>query len=229
MIGDGGGMTVFKIARDADTDTIMVVEQTLADGRTGKFFNVDFANTVGETGMNCGGISAPDGRIWTAEEWFRRNPGSIFGGVGSTSNFGTEGVRDTTDYTIATDIPGDFDGASLARYENFNYMVEIDPREAVAVRKQYNWGRMPYEGGVVLPDNQTVYLGSDAIPGWYIKFVADTPGDFTTGSTFVYKHDAAEKWIEIDNTSLDSMLLMNTIAGRLGRNNVQPPGVGSLP
>ena len=55
-IGDGGGMTVFKIRRDAATDSIIVVEQTLADGRIGKFFNVDFANTVGETGMNCGGI-----------------------------------------------------------------------------------------------------------------------------------------------------------------------------
>ena len=71
-LGDGGGMTTFKIKRDPDTDSIIVVEQTLSDGRNGYFFNVDFANTVGETGMNCGGITSDaDGRIWTAEEWFR--------------------------------------------------------------------------------------------------------------------------------------------------------------
>ena len=72
VIGDGGGMTAFKIAEEPGTGNIIVVEQTLNDGRTGKFFNVDFINTVGETGMNCGGIiSVVDGRIWTAEEWFR--------------------------------------------------------------------------------------------------------------------------------------------------------------
>ncbi|MEO1449489.1 MAG: phosphatase, partial [Bacteroidota bacterium] len=70
-IGDGGGMTVFRLERDANTDTLRVVTQTLDDGRTGEYFNVDFVNTVGETGMNCGGIvSFVDGRIWTAEEWF---------------------------------------------------------------------------------------------------------------------------------------------------------------
>ena len=214
MIGDGGGMTVFKIKRDVDADTLMVVEQTLADGRSGKFFNVDFVNTVGETGMNCGGIVGPDGRIWTAEEWFRDETSDIWSAT--TGQFGTMGVRDTMDWTISTDLPGDIDGAVVRKFENFNYMVEIDPREAKAVRKQYNWGRMPYEGGVILPDNQTVYIGADATPGYYVKFVADTPGDFTSGKTFVHKHDAAEKWIEIPNTSVDSMLAMNSIATDLG-------------
>ena len=55
MIGDGGGMTVFKIKRAAD-GTLEILDQTLSDGRSGKFFNVDFVNTTGETGMNCGGI-----------------------------------------------------------------------------------------------------------------------------------------------------------------------------
>lgn len=202
-IGDGGGMTVFKIRRDANTDSIVVVSQTLADGRTGEFFNVDFANTVGETGMNCGGItSAYDGRIWTAEEWWRSDNSSI-------------ADRDTTDFTIGTGsaagqaapagFPG-YNGQTISKYQNFNWMVEIDPREAVAVRKQYNWGRQSFEGGCVMPDNQTVYLGSDATPGFLTKFVADNPGDFTQGTTYVYKHDANPKWIEIDNSDLNNML-----------------------
>lgn len=198
-IGDGGGMTVFKVKRDPNNDTLIIVDQTLTDGRAGKFFNVDFVNTVGETGMNCGGItSTVDGRIWTAEEWFRTSNNSIYGGG--------DGVRDTADWTISTDIKGDFDGKSVKKYENFNYMVEIDPKKAKAIRKQYNWGRQGFEGGAVMPDNKTVYLGVDDTPAAWVKFVAKTAGDFTEGDLFVYKHDATNKWIKMDNTKLDEML-----------------------
>ena len=80
-IGDGGGMTAFRVERDPITGLLNVVDQELEDGRKGKFFNVDFVNTVGETGMNCGGIvSVVDGRIWTAEEWFRSSNASIYNG-----------------------------------------------------------------------------------------------------------------------------------------------------
>lgn len=215
-IGDGGGMTVFRVKRDPVSGQLEIVEQTLSDGRQGDFFNVDFVNTVGETGMNCGGInSVVDGRIWTAEEWFRSSYESINNGRFSEPQSGgsfpkapgespNQGVRDLSDYTISSDIPG-FDGLTLPKFENFNWMVEIDPREAKAIRKQYNWGRQGFEGGTVSPDNKTVYLGVDATPAFWVKFEADTPGDFTRGKTYVFKHDAAEKWIEIDNTDPDKM------------------------
>lgn len=181
-IGDGGGMTTFKIRRDAATDSIIVVEQTLSDGRAGKFFNVDFANTVGETGMNCGGItSEADGRIWTAEEWFRSSNPSIY--------LDGAGVLDTSDYTISGSGIPYADGETVRKFENFNWMVEIDPVEAVAIRKQYNWGRQPFEGGVIMPDDQTVYLGADNTPGIFSKFVADVPGDYTSGQLYAYRAD----------------------------------------
>ncbi|MEL6863041.1 MAG: alkaline phosphatase PhoX [Bacteroidota bacterium] len=192
LIGDGGGMTVFKVKR-ADDGSLEIVEQTLTDGRSGQFFNVDFANTVGETGMNCGGItSIVDGRIWTAEEWFR------------SSNSSIAAVRDQAPYTIANSgIPG-WDGMTLEKYENFNYMVEIDPRQAKAIRKQYNWGRQPFEGGAVAPDNRVVYLGPDATPGFFGMFVANTPGDFTRGTLFAYKHDKPGwKWTPIWEFNFD--------------------------
>jgi hypothetical protein len=202
-IGDGGGMTVFKVRRDANTDTLIIVNQTLTDGRSGEFFAVDFAHTTGETGMNCGGITSQDGRIWTAEEWWRGDNSSI-------------ADRDTSDFIIGTGtvngqsanagFPG-FNGDTIKKYQNYNYMVEINPKEAKALRKQYNWGRQAFEGGTVMPDNKTVYLGVDATPGFITKFVATTAGDFTQGTTYVYKHDAtSSKWIIIDNTDLDKML-----------------------
>ncbi|MEO0896276.1 MAG: alkaline phosphatase PhoX [Bacteroidota bacterium] len=189
-IGDGGGMTTFKVARDAD-GLLEILPQTLADGRSGKFFNVNFDN-VGETGMNCAGItSLADGRIWTAEEWFRSSVSSIYAGG--------NGVRDTSDWIISgSGFPG-FDGDTIKKVDNFNYMVEIDPRKSEAVRKQYNWGRGGWEGGVVMPDNKTAYLGEDARPGLFTRFVADVPGDFTKGTYSYYAYDEATEqgyWVD---------------------------------
>lgn len=215
MIGDGGGMTVFKVERSGDT--LAIVEQTLEDGRTGKYFNVDFVNTVGETGMNCGGIvSTKDGRIWTAEEWFASGMQNIF--------LNGEGVRDTSPFTLNTPEFPEYDGRTIRKFENFNWMVEIDPRQARAIRKQYNWGRQPFEGGTILPDDRTVFLGPDNTPGYFGKFVADVPGDFTKGKLYVYKHDSAEKWIEIDNSNLDNMLnhlALATAAGATMYNRIE--------
>lgn len=213
-LGDGGGMTTFLVDRDPNTDSILVVNQTLADGRSGRFFNVDFVNHTGETGMNCGGItSTVDGRIWTAEEWFRRSNNDI-------------ADRDTSLFTIGTGtangqaapagFPG-FNGQTIKKYQNYNYMTEIDPKQAVAIRKQYNWGRQAFEGGVIMPDNRTVFLTVDNTPAFFTKFVADQAGDFTKGKTYVYKHDAVgSKWIEIDNTNLNKMLNFGAEAVAVG-------------
>ena len=226
-LGDGGGMTVFKVRRAGD-GTLEVVDQQLGDGRAGKFFGVDFASVVGETGMNCGGISSRvDGRIWTAEEWFRSSNASINDGrfsdqfeaesgfpkaPGSRDN---QGVRDTSDFTIdAPEFP-EFDGRTLRKYENFNYMVEVDPREARAIRKQYNWGRQPFEGGAIESSNQIVYLGPDATPGFFGMFVAETPGDFTRGTLFAYKHDKEGfNWVPI--WGADDLLDQQAVAAAKG-------------
>ncbi len=202
-IGDGGGMTVFRVQRNADTELLEIMDQTLDDGRSGKFFNVDFVNTVGETGMNCSGItSAADGRIWTAEEWFRSSNSSI-------------ADRDTSDFIIGQGTVNgqtvsngfaQYDGSQVQKYENYNYMVEIDPKQAVAIRKQYNWGRFPFEGGVILPDNRNVFLGGDATPGFLIRFEADTPGDFTSGTLYAHKHDAPSRWVELSVETMDDVL-----------------------
>lgn len=196
-IGDGGGMTMFKLGKKTD-GTVEVLPQTLSDGRSGKFFNVDFANTVGETGMNCGGISW-SGRVWTAEEWYQTNNKAIYSDG--------KGFRDTTDFEIGKMQPSGFtglDGKKIKRYENLNWMVEIDPKNAKAVRKQYNWGRQGFEAGVIMDDQKTVYLFEDGDAGKSLlsKFVAETPGDFTKGDLYFYKQDAGQftgTWVKVPN------------------------------
>ncbi|MAO07152.1 MAG: phosphatase [Alteromonas sp.] len=208
-IGDGGGMTAFLLGRNPSDDTLYVIPQDLTDGRSGEFFNVDFSS-VGETGMNCGGITSNvDGRIWSAEEWFQGSNEAMY----DSGN----GIRDTTAYTIKYT---EFDMANfqtIPKYQNFNWMVEIDPRAAKAKRKQYNWGRQPFEGGAVANDNKTVYLGADATPGFFTKFVADVEGDFTEGTLYVYKHDVAgEPWVEIDSDDFSKMLTFSEEAVTAG-------------
>lgn len=196
-IGDGGGMTMFKLGKKLD-GTVEVLNQTLSDGRSGKFFNVDFKNTVGETGMNCGGISW-NGRVWTAEEWYQTsNKGIYVDGAG---------IRDTAEFEIGKMVPSGFtglDGKKIKKYQNLNWMVEINPRDAKAVRKQYNWGRQGFEAGVVMADQKTVYLFEDGDAGKSLlsKFIADAPGDFTKGNLYFYKQNAGQftgTWIQVPN------------------------------
>ncbi len=210
-IGDGGGMTAFRINKNADGQ-VVVMDQSLEDGRQGHFFNVDFVNTVGETGMNCGGINSPDGRIWTAEEWFRDETSDIYSGVFRGQDRPNSwnphnpapmsagyGVRDTSEFTISAPEFPMVDGMTIQKFENFNYMTEVDPKQAVAIRKQYNWGRAGWEGGAISNDGTYVYLGIDGVPAPWVRFTAETPFDFTKGKVEVFKHDNArgERWIEV--------------------------------
>lgn len=245
-LGDGGGMTVFKVRRVSvpgpGADSIIVVPQNLSTqgfpNVSTRFFNVDFKNTVGETGMNCGGITSyNDGRIWTAEEWFRTSNNSIrtaqnanFSAAGPLPMLDTgvaasgNGVRDTANFTITGTPWANFNGQTIAKWRNFNWMVEINPRTGKAIRKQYNWGRSGWEGGIVANDNKTVYLGDDATPGLFVKFVATTAGDFTQGDLYFHKYNPNDPngsnpdshWRKITNTNLDTMLNFNDYAKQLG-------------
>jgi secreted PhoX family phosphatase len=155
--------------------------------------------------MNCAGIVGSDGRIWTAEEW----------GVESNAEV-TTWLRDTSNFTLNTPEFPTLNGQSIKRFQNLNWMVEIDPKTAKAVRKQYNWGRQDFEGGCIANDNRTVYLGEDATPGIFSKFVADVAGDFTKGKTYIYAHTKNPKWVEVDNTNLNKMLEIGTEALNAG-------------
>ena len=111
-------------------------------------------------------------------------------------------------------------------------MVEIDPVEAVAIRKQYNWGRQPFEGGVVMPDNQNCLSWSRCnTPGILTKFVATTAGDFTTGRSFLLQSGCTWEmgYSRYDNNDMTTMLhFARTLAIAHGATMFNRIGVGSL-
>lgn len=221
ILGDGGGMTVFKVKRQSNGDYTV----------DGGFRNVDFS-AVGNTVANCGGINTLDGRIWTAEEWQQASNADINIGLyplegtdtslvasGAGISFGSRnglGIRDTSDWTIPQG--SNFAGRSIKKFHNFNWLVEIDPAQAKAVRKMYNWGRFEHEGGVVMPDNKTVYLTDDFQPSIFFKFVAQTAGEFNQGTLYAYKQSAdgqSGSWVEIEQ-SFDSLVQSRNVAIRKG-------------
>ena len=218
--GDGGGMTVFIAHRDANGDW-KVVDQ----GAGVKFRNVDFSN-VGGTGANCGGIQSSWGAVFTAEEW-----GSAFNGywlkdqagvdsfyVTGNTRIHAQGFADTTDWNV-TSFNGTSVNQNIERNTNFQYIVEVDPANAQAVRKNYNMGRYDHEGGWIADDKKTVYLSDDASSGSVLfKFVADQEKDFSKGNLYAYKQSMdgnSGSWLTMP-MSLDSMLVARDVALHMG-------------
>lgn len=221
ILGDGGGMTVFKVKKTPTGDYIV----------DGSYRNVDFS-AVGNTLANCGGISTRNGRIWTAEEWVQTSNKDIniglvpfegkdttLGAYGKGAGFATipgMGINDTNDWTIPAGA--NYAGRSIKKFQNFNWLVEIDPAQAKATRKMYNWGRFEHEGGVIMSDDKTVYLTDDTQPAVFFKFVANQPGNFNEGQLFAYKQSVdgnSGTWLPLEN-SLDSMLSIRAVALRKG-------------
>jgi secreted PhoX family phosphatase len=169
FLGDGGGMTVFTVYKNPKTKKWEVV-----DNEKGKFRNVDFSE-VGGTYFNCSGFETGWGTVLTGEETiFDKNEEIYKDG---------EGISDTSNFII-TQFNGQIIQDTVKRFENFNWLVEVDVAQAKAIRKNYNMGRYSHEGGVMLPDGKTVILTDDSTPGFLYKFVAKNSKDLSVGQLY---------------------------------------------
>ena len=199
VLGDGGGLTAFNVAKNAQGTW------TVVDHPNGKFRNIDFSN-VGGTLANCGGLPTPWGNVITAEEWEQTSNKAI-----------AVGVKDTSDYKI-TRFNGKDTSITIKKYLNYNWMVEADPKTGKAVRKIYGMGRFGHEGGALLNDS-TVILTDDNTPGFLFKYVSNSKTSFETGRLFAFKQGAtpttAGTWVEIPQ-NMDSLINARTVAAKKG-------------
>ncbi len=203
VLGDGGGMTVFTVKFDKREKKWMV-----QDDPRGKYRNVDFSE-VGFTLANCGGAQTPWGTVLTAEEWLQPNNAAIY----ADGN----GISDTSDYMIKK-FNGKKVNQSIPKYQNYNWMVEVDPKHAKAVRKQYNMGRFGHEGGFVMEDEKTVYLTDDNTPGYFFKFVAEKRRKLDKGQLYAYQQSEdgeSGTWLKMP-MDLNSMIEARSVAASLG-------------
>lgn len=201
VAGDGGGMTVLTAFMQSGAWKV-------AGHPQGKFRAVDFS-TVGGTQGNCGGTLTPWGTVLTGEEWEQFN--------NSTTHDSGRGYQDTSDYTIRQ-----FNGAAVnktyKRYRNLNWMVEVDPAGARALKKHYNMGRFLHEGGYCMPDGKTVYLTDDYTPAPFLKFISDQSGNYDKGKLYAYRQTsdgAGGSWVELP-MDLDSLLHTREMAFKRG-------------
>ncbi len=199
--GDGGGMTVFTAHfKDGTWD--------VADHPKGRFRSVDFG-PVGGTIANCGGGITPWGTVLTGEEWSYTSNSSLY-------NNGNR-FRDTTDWMIPV-FNGQVVARNIKRFENMNWIVEVDVANAVALKKHYNMGRYAHEVGYPMPDGKTVYLTDDATPAAFFKFVSQDSGNYDVGQLYAYRQSSdgeSGSWIPMP-MQLDSMIDARAVAFRLG-------------
>lgn len=202
--GDGGGMVVFTA--EFKNNTWSVVPDPKGDYRF-----VDFS-PVGGTFTNCGGALTPWGTVLTGEEWttdYTDNNKLLY-------NNGNR-FRDTSDWLV-TEFNGQVINKSIRRYENMNWVVEVDPANAVALKKHYNMGRAGHELGYPMPDGRTVYVTDDFYPAAFFRFVSDTAGNYNRGQLYAYQQSAdgeSGNWIPMP-MDLDSMIQARAVAHRRG-------------
>ncbi len=199
--GDGGGMTVFTAHFKDDMWSV-------APHPNGNFRSVDFT-PVGGTTANCGGGQTPWGTVLTGEEWMLNSNSAL-------RNNGN-GFRDTAAWTV-TEFNGAPTNRTIPRFQNMNWIVEVDVVNAVALKKQYNMGRRSHEGGYPSADGKTVYMMDDATPAAFFKFVSDTVGNYDKGQLYAYQQSAdgnSGTWIAMP-MDLDTMLNSRAVAFRRG-------------
>ena len=145
--------------------------------------HVDFS-TVGGTIRNCGGAIAPNGNILSCEEVWSKNTKHIYrNGMG---------FRDTSWYM------------GRPRWQNFGFIVEIDPKTAKVVKKHYNLGKFLHEDVHPTKDGKTLYMTDDMNRAVFFKFEADVAHDYSKGKLFAYQQSEdgeSGKWLELPNDS----------------------------
>ena len=123
-------------------------------------------------------------------------------------------------------------------YNDDGWIIEIDPVTRTVIEsdathtgvdKLWTIGRQSRENVMVAPDNQTLYSGADngAANSFVYKFVATTPGNFSSGQLYVLVTTAAlgtGTWAPIANATQankNGTLALSTAASAFSFNGVE--------
>jgi secreted PhoX family phosphatase len=132
---------------------------------------------------------------------------------------------------FAPNVDFNFDG-----YEDYGWCFEIDPVTAKVMQygtgspqKLWALGNMAHENVVIANDHKTVYYGEDGGTSCLYKFIADQPGDLTSGTVYGLKLNdefsggvptgTTATWIQLPNTTKFERNDMNDAASDEGCND----------
>lgn len=183
------------ILGDGGGATMFEVEKDEAGNwnRLSDFKHVDFT-VVGNTQRNCGGTLGPNSMIYTCEESQPMSNSALM----------NKGKGHQNPQKVGT----------LEYWQNFGYVVEVDPTTFQATQKMIAWGRYYHEDVEFMDDNQTIYLSDDHEPGVFFKFVADEPGKYAVGQLYAFRRSddgSTGSWITLPRDTA-SMLRIRDIA-----------------
>jgi secreted PhoX family phosphatase len=132
--------------------------------------NVDFHDVQG-TWTNCFGTVSPWGTPLTSEEY---EPDA-------QAWFAVDEQTYHNQEAIIEDYLGHFGNAY-----RYGYIVEIDEPQSDEPTpvKHHVMGRFAHENAVVMPDRKTAYMSDDGTGTVFFKFVADEPGDLSSGTLY---------------------------------------------
>ncbi len=101
----------------------------------------------------------------------------------------------------------DGDPASLNPYDyGWQLEIQVEDYNRVQLHKRYAMGRLSHEAGLVMPDRRTVYITDDAHNTALFRFLADRPGDLSSGTLYAarWQQTSAEgggsatlEWIDL--------------------------------
>src|SRR5690606_5078749 len=152
------------------------------------------------------------GTVLTGEESMKDRTNNNRNLYGNGNRF-----RDTTDWTV-TEFNGAPINQTIKRHENMNWVVEVDPASAKAIKKHYNMGRAAHELGYPMPDGRTVYVTDDYTPSVFFKFVSETAGNYDKGQLYAYRQSPdgeSGEWFPMP-MELDSLIHARDVALRRG-------------
>jgi hypothetical protein len=102
--------------------------------------------------------------------------------------------------------------------------VTVNPDGTGTIKKHYAMGRFARELAEVMPDNKTVLMGDDYVGGALYMFIANTPGDLSSGTLYAAKFSQASNvttnggrftltWIKLGSaTSAEIETAANTLS-----------------
>jgi secreted PhoX family phosphatase len=146
--------------------------------------NLDFSAVQG-TWVNCFGTVSPWGTPLTSEENYSIPDTPVWNNPDWESRDDVErlarhlGYERNDDGIFAEEFPNPY---------RYGYIVELeDPEGEPQPVKRFALGRSTHENAVVMPDRKTAYTTSDGTARGFYKFVADKPGDLSSGTLYAAK------------------------------------------
>lgn len=222
--GDGGGVTQFKVQKDQDNKWSVAPQSV--DGKNVYFRNVNTAS-IGGTIFNSGLSITLNDRILVSEDWLQASNAQLKKSDTASATAANSGTRLTPPYTIPAGT-GVAAGKSVPRYQNMNWMFEINPTTAAVTKKHYTTGRFGHAHAVVYDDNR-IYMSSSTSPSVLFKFESVSNNNFTNGELFAYKQNdngLGGTWISLSKETspgsgifvqdFDSLLIAQQVALKAG-------------